>query len=414
MRKLTLVLLWAFVFSLPSEFLVIGPLGTATRLLGVFAALAGLITIGSEGTIRRPGLIVALALGFILFSALSLAWTISPELANDRVLTYLQLFGLVWLVWEFVRQHEQGVAMMVAYCLGAYIPALDTIRAFIATDPVVDELRYASGAFDPNDLGLTLALAIPMGWYLFLTRRGLLRIAGVVYLPLAVVAILLTGSRGAVVATGVALCVIPLAFPLRSFRLSIVAIVALVASGVAMSVIPDAIWDRLSTMPGEITSGTVGGRWIIWNAGMRVFAESPFIGAGAGAFEKAVEPLIGEAASHNALIAILVEEGSVGLSIVVALVISLAAFIYVLRSPERQVWAVTGLTWFIGVMSLNWQYRKVTWFLIALLAAIAAAVRAREEAATAAPAGTLGQMPRPHAGGNERIPLVVGQPGFRY
>ncbi len=87
------------------------------------------------------------------------------------------------------------LGLFMAYVLGGYIAAFGTFMVYRRDAGVLR--RFAAGGVDPNDLAMTLALALPMAWYLGMTyRQPLLRWVCRGYLPVAVVAIGLTGSRG--------------------------------------------------------------------------------------------------------------------------------------------------------------------------------------------------------------------------
>jgi O-antigen ligase len=377
MRKVTYWLLWIFVFSIPCEpFISFEMVGTLSRVLGATVVISGIITILIEGRIRRPGPIFYIALVFTAAALLSLLWTVSLEGTVSQVVTYAQLLGVVCVVWEFARRAEEQELLMVAYCLGALVAIGDALQHYsagITTLQGFAGLRYSARNFDPNDFGLTLALAIPMAWYLFLARRGLIKWMGAAYLPLASLAVLLTASRGAFLAGLVAVSIVPITTLRSSLRswITVMGIILVAAVTVAM-VVPESSWKRVLTASEEVSGGSVGGRAIIWAAGLRVFQDRPILGAGAGAFKEAVRPLVGGVASHNVLVAVLVEQGIAGLLIFVTLLGACARLVYHLPPLQRTVWAVIAVTWFGGAMSLDWQYSKVTWLLFALLAARAA------------------------------------------
>ena len=376
MRKVTFGLLVAFVFSLPSEnIIVLDAIGTISRLIGAAAIVTGVFAVAVTARLRRPGLVFCLALVFTLLNVLSLFWTISAEASFGRVVTYAQLAGLTWLIWEFVRTPQEQESLMVAYCLGAYLPIADVLWSFSAGDAFrMDRTRYSSLNQDPNDLGVTLAIGIPLAWQLFQTKRGIIRVLGAAYIPFAVVCVLLTASRGAFLALLVALSIVPLTLLRSSIRsVALVTGVLLVVAVTAALIVPQYSWNRILTTPQEIADGgTMGGRLGIWRAGLRAFDERPLLGAGAGAFSAAVEPLIGRSAPHNVYLAILVEQGIVG-SVAFGLLLGVCGW-FVCRLPlqERKLWGVIGLTWFVGGMSLGWQYYKITWLMFGLLATQAA------------------------------------------
>jgi O-antigen ligase len=367
------------VFSVPWEQAFVAfNISSLSRLIGVAAIGMGLFTVAASGHVRRPGVIVWVSVAFTCLCLLSLLWSISPASTAGRAFTHLQLLAMVWLVRELARSLDQQQSLMLAYVLGVYISVADLLRRFIVGEQIGG--RYTGSNLDANDLGLTLALGIPMAWYLYLNRTRSVRYLGAIYIPLAVLAILLTASRGAFLSMIVALSIIPFTVRWRSFRSMVLCAVLLAAIGLAASVVPQSTWDRLSTIGGQIAGGgTMSKRTVIWGAGVEVFRNSPLLGIGAGAYDDAVQPLIGlRIVAHNVYLAVLTEQGIIGFTVFIALLASCGVVIYRLPQQERKVWAVIGLTWSLGVMSLSWEYRKTTWLLIGLVAAQAVVVSARE------------------------------------
>jgi O-antigen ligase len=354
-----------------------------------------MLTLAIAGRLRRPSLVLFLALAFTMLNVLSLLWTIDAAASFVRLVTYGQLLGLAWLIWEFARTLEEQQSLMIAYCLGAYVCLIDLLRSFLAGERVANHgLRYSGLGFDPNDLGLMLALGIPMAWHVFLNRKGIIRFAAASYVPLAVVGILLTASRGAFLSGIVALSIVPLTLPRRSLRSIVLVAGGLIAAGSVALIVPQSSWDRILTTGDELRRGTLGGRGTIWAAGLQAFQDHVVLGAGAGAFEASVEPLLGpRAAPHNVFLAILVEQGIVGVLCFVALLAACGWTVYRLRGSERKVWVVMSFIWLVGAMSLNWQYRKITWLMFGLLSAQAAVRTARHQSAESETV-TLAALPR--------------------
>jgi len=201
--------------------------------------------------------------------------------------------------------------------------------------------------------------------------------------PVALVALLLTASRGGFIAALAALALIPWTFGRLDWRSKLVLSVLVVASVwlVAM-LVPPSSWERLATMQSELGSGgTMGYRKTIWNAGLNVAINHPVIGVGAGGFSLAVAPALSRPfAAHNAFLAVLVEQGVIGLALFASLFV--AAILPSWRLPPlmTRFRVVLIATLIIGVMPLNWDYVKTTWFILALLAsqgALAKPVRRR-------------------------------------
>jgi O-antigen ligase len=233
--------------------------------------------------------------------------------------------------------------------------------------------RFTASGVNADDLGLTLVIGIPMAWYLIRYGRGMVRIIASVYFALAPLSILLTGTRGAFVAGIIALSIVPLTLARPSLRSFVVATVSLLLiTGATAVMVPRASWTRILSIPSEVLEGgSMTGRKYIWEAGLKVFPEHPFLGFGAGAYGPAVGQLLNtdRTVSHNVPLAVLVELGIVGCCLFAAFLGSCASVILRLPPPDRKLWAVVMTSWLVGVMSVNWEYRKVTWLLFALLAA---------------------------------------------
>jgi len=380
MRRVGFWLLWLFVFSIPWELFVVAfNLSSMSRLFGAATMAMAMLTVAASGRLRRPGTILSLTLAFTSMSLLSLLWSISPGMTAGRVFTYGQLLALVWLVRELARTREEQQSLMVAYCLGAYVSLIDLMRIFLSGQQLGD-VRYTGSNLDQNDLGLTLAIGIPMAWHLFLNGTRSSRILGVIYVPFAVLGILLTASRGAFLAGIVALSIIPLTLPRRSLRSVVLTAGVLVAAvGVAAFLVPQYSWDRIFTIRQEVSGGTMSGRVGIWKAGLEAFQERQVLGAGAGAFEEAVEPFLAHRAPHNVFLAVLVEQGIVGGFVFGALLAACACGVYRLPLSERKVYGVIGLTWLVGAMTLGWQYRKTTWLIFGMISAQASVATLRRQ-----------------------------------
>ncbi len=127
---------------------------------------------------RKLGLILWLGMAFTVVSALSLFWTVSLPLTLQRVITDAQLVGSMWLMREFARSEEQVHSLLVACCFGCFVPMANVLNNFVTGRSIGYDRFSSTGAvpLDPNDLGLTLALAMPMAWQLMRRRSGWVRL----------------------------------------------------------------------------------------------------------------------------------------------------------------------------------------------------------------------------------------------
>ena len=211
-------------------------------------------------------------------------------------------------------------------------------------------------------------------WHVLLTQGRALRALSVFYLVLAPLGVLVTAVRGAFLAGVVAAAVIPLSLK-PSMRTLVRGMVLLAAIVVTLAVlVPEAAWDRIATIPREISSGNMSMRRNLWTAGIQVFQERPTLGFGAGTFGLAIEPLrvvrLGpQVAAHSLPIGMLVEHGIVGLIAFSALFVVCLLSIKGLPPPDRAVWFVIMMVWLVGALSLSLERWKVSWLLFGLLAA---------------------------------------------
>ena len=411
MRKLAFAFVWLYAFSIPWEGVQIPAAGTVARGIGVLALAWGVIAVAISGRLRRPGLILWLGMAFTVASALSLIWTVSLPLTLQRVVTGTQLLASMWLVREFARSNEQVHSLLLACCLGCFVPMANLLNNFVTGRSIGYDRFTSTGAvaLDPNDLGLTLALAMPMAWHLMRHRSGWVRVVLSVYFVAAPFVILLTGSRGGFVVGLIALSIVPFTVRWSSPRSVAAAVGAVIAIAVMTAeLVPESIWARFRTIETEFRQReilTLSGRIDIWRAGVGVAIENPLLGAGAGAYPAAIQSVAPHAdVAHNTYLGVLAEQGLLGLLLFVALLSACAWTIARLPPADRPLWIIVGLSWAVGVFSLSWEARKLTWLLFGFFAAQADIAAARQQISSraaewkrAAPLGKVTVQPEiPH------------------
>jgi len=378
--KLAFASLWLLVFATPWENAVtISGFGTSARFIGMIALGLSVLAIIERGKIRRPAaghIVMGL---FVLLAALSYLWSLYPEGTLTQTYSYVQLFAMVWLIWELAPQMREQMRLMQAYVLGTFVSGIDTVYRFLSHQESVYQ-RYAGANLNANDLGLIMALSIPMSYYLLIESKGWTTWLYRLQLVLAGTTILLTASRGATLATLVALSIVPLtqARLTSRQRIALIVTVSLLVYGVVLFV-PSTSWERLSTIPNELTHGTYTGRTVIWRAGWEIFRAHPFFGIGANAFRLIVCRVLAEPIrldehdpaqpAHNTFLSVLVEQGVIGFAVFCALLGVLALSLRALPPFPQRLWIVCMAVWIVGVSSLTWEIQKSTWFFFGLLMA---------------------------------------------
>jgi len=382
--KVAYASLCAFIFAIPWEETV--PLFggfPVSRWFGLLAFGAGLFRVATWSPIRRFRELHVWMVAFALWSCASIIWTVDPESTTVRVLTYLQLLLLAWLIWLLVDNETRVRGLLQSYILGVGVCAIGTItnlmsgHGYSALEDVDGEIRhsdrYTATGLNPNDLGLMLALSIPMTFYLLVRRKQspALSLLRWIQFVLCVAAVLLTGSRGGLLATLAALVAFPLTYrylPRWQKGIAIAACVGAVACGVFL--VPPDTWQRFFNLGTEISKGTMTHRTQIWVASVDVFRDHPILGVGSAAHPMAIVGILARPlVAHNTFLSVLVELGIPGELLLVGLLGAAFYCAWRMRGLERILWVVSLATWCVGVCGGTWEYRKTTWFLISLLVA---------------------------------------------
>jgi O-antigen ligase len=367
MSFLAYAAIWLFVFAVPWERLTVIPgLSIATRVMGVVALGLTLLTIVISGRIRRWRPFHVIALIFVIWAGFGL-WVLGVPKMPQKYYTFAQLFIVLILIWELASTPARQRGILVAYVLGASVPAVATILLYMQAG---DSLRRFSAAGDANSLAMTLVLALPVAWYLSLTtRHPPFRWVYRAYLPLCMLATALTGSRGGMLTLMVALLIIPVTVGLSPGRLAIAIGLLAVSGMVAVTYVPQEVAERLGTTTEEVEQGRFGGRLKLWRAGFNAFTRRPLVGYGVAGFKPAVTPELGPMAlvAHNSFLSVLVEEGLIGL--LLFLMMLTAVFLSILRLPllERRFSLVLLAALFVAMNPLTWEDQKVTWMIMAML-----------------------------------------------
>jgi len=381
LAKAAFTSLWLLAFAIPWEdAITITGFGTSARLVGMVTVVLGILAIVERGSIRRPAVGHVMMALFVISAAASYLWSLYPEGTLVQTVTYLQLLALAWLIWELAPRCEQQKRLMQAYVLGTFVSGTDTVYRFFSHEESAYQ-RYAGAGLDANDLGLMMALSIPVSYCLLIREKGPMTWIYRLQLALAATTILLTASRGATLACLAALAIVPLTQTRLTMnqRIAVVLTLSLLIAAVVLFV-PPTSWERLSTVPSEFSHGTLTGRTIIWKAGWDVFCEHPYFGIGANAFRLIVSRVLAEPIrldnpesvappAHNTFLSVLVEEGVLGFAVFCAMLIVLALSLKAIPPFQRKLWIVCLGVWAVGVSSLTWEMRKPTWFFFGLLVA---------------------------------------------
>jgi O-antigen ligase len=373
MRRVTWILLLVLAFAIPWEYSLefgVG-WGNIARVVCLMAAASASASVLQSGKMRTPGLLLGCVLALYLWICCSYFWSIMPVLTAVKMRGFLQEMVIVWLVWEFTESAEDLRALMRAYTAGNWVLALLTVVSFAAARAAgAEQVRSAAEGFDPNDAARFLVLGFPFAALLFESeRRFVLRWLAVLYLPVGLVAVLLTASRTGIILAGIGLTGCGWMLARRHLKGVVISVVSLpVVWGAVWLAVPHSILDRLSSIPAQIQSMDLNQRWTIWESGWRAFGHSPIVGTGAGSFASASGLNLLDTA-HDTALSILADGGLMALALFGAVVFLAVQAMTRTRKSIRGCFGVASLILFVASLVATVEENRASWFLIGLIAA---------------------------------------------
>ena len=274
---------------------------------------------------RRPGL-GALAL-FVGYFAASALWAPSRAIAVDKVLELLLLAAAVWSAHRLSSWVPPGELTKALWTVLTLLLAMFALLG-LAAGTSGGRLAVLGGG--PNVFGRNMGLLALVCTAASL--RGRRRPALVVAAIVAGALVLLSGSRGALVATAVGMAALLYAGRLRVSR-AFVSIAILVALGVFGALYTDVGQSAVAAFEHRVLDLTLGqdydsGRAGLYQSAIDLGLQSPVIGHGVGAFKAhglGVYP-------HNLFLEAFAEGGFLGVLVLLG-VLGRGLYFVVTRAP---------------------------------------------------------------------------------
>ncbi|MCC6158966.1 MAG: O-antigen ligase family protein [Deltaproteobacteria bacterium] len=236
---------------------------------------------------------------------------------------------MVFLVVHIVDSLKKYKVMMWSILISLTILALWNFVLWASGQKVIDNGGSGgmAGGFlgDGNDFALALNVMLPIPVFQFMaTRHRWTRVACAVVIVSFVLSIIATYSRGGLLGM-IAVFAFAFWFYLlrsRNWALGIAMIVVLATVGTGSIILfaPDNFKERMAGMHDYEKDESALGRLDAWGAGMRMFADRPVLGVGAGCFPDAYgrkyKPMDAVAANwreaHSLYVQTFAELGSLG------------------------------------------------------------------------------------------------------
>lgn len=322
------------------EVLELGSVISVGKLGGVLLALGWVAVLTTRHEARRDFLLVhpwiAGVLGLFLgWSLLSSAWSLEPgaSLAQTGRLALNAVLFLI--VFTAIRTRPQAALLAAAFVAGA-LAATAYGLSYGNVSAGTGRLTTGSG-LDPNELASVLVAGLALSGALAVAMRGfpLRRLAATAAGAFCLVGLLLTNSRGGLVALGVALlAAIVLA---GRWRAPVIAATGLILASAFLYLStlasPEARERIAAVTRGE--SRLEDGRTTIWTVGWRMSEDNLLAGVGAGNFQHAspqfvlqpgalarTDQILVDApkVAHNTYLGLLAELGVIGLALFLTIV----------------------------------------------------------------------------------------------
>ncbi len=373
MRRAAWGLLLVFAFAIPWEYsLDLGAgLGNIARLMGLAVLLVAVPAVLQAGRLRTPGAMQWLVLAFYLWLCCSYFWTAAPQETVEKMRGFFQETMIVWLVWEFADSPEDLRWLLRCYVAGSWVLAVLTLANFASAEAIAaGQIRFVAAGQDPNDVARFLDLGLPLAALLAnCERRRPARLLGVGYLPVGLVAVVLTASRGGFLAAVLALggCGWLL---LRGHPRRAVAVLAALPffAFLLWFTVPYGTLARLGTIPSQLQGGDLNQRWNIWGAGWRAFAHAPLAGSGAGSFV-AVAGMNPLDTAHNTALSIVVGGGLIALCLALGVVGLAVRAALATHGAVRVALGTVLAVWMVASLVDTVEENRATWLLLGVIAA---------------------------------------------
>jgi O-antigen ligase len=319
---------------------------------------------------------------------MSLVWSVRVEDTLTNVSTYVATVLFAWMVWEFCPKVEHQLWLWRCFLLG-YLVTMFSLFYMYVTGTQSGKVRYTGGGANQNDAAIAGVLFIVVAVYLASRQRrrgGLVSWMYWVLVPMAALAVLLTGSRAGLVELVVAVTLLITTLLRRGWKTKIL-LVAAIACGAILVVnfVPAYLIERA-------TEGTQAGTFVvrqgIWAAGLRQWQQSPLIGCGAGTFRFAVYGPVGGYVAHNVFIAQLVDLGVIGCGFYVMALVSAARSVWRMPAADRPYWAACLTVYFLCAL-VEGTSAKLTYLLFISIPAMSVAFQAAQGRPMRSPSGAV-------------------------
>lgn len=317
------VLCTVLFFVSPFETYLVFTVGGVVKYVLLFAILLIFYMDYRRGRVVRLDWYVVFFLAWLVYKILTLLWTQSFAVPMTHFASQIGMVGFLFALASIEVGERQRNALVFSYLAGSSLFCLLSL-VFMEPSGVYTQ-RFVLTLFgvqtDPNNAAATALPAFALSFYYLMRARKFWSKTAIIAMTaiaaVAVYVILMTGSRGGMIAAAAsAIVVVFFSRDLRPHQkaLALALMVALVVFAVGL--IPQDTYARLF----KTDYGDGSGRTELWRVVWAAFMSNPFFGVGWGM----TSMLNRGTATHNTFLSMLAEQGVFGTALFLAPLVYLA------------------------------------------------------------------------------------------
>jgi probable O-glycosylation ligase (exosortase A-associated) len=216
-----------------------------------------------------------LFLGFVIWISLTFFTAIKQQPAEQPFMEYVKIFVMFICATQILRT-TKDLWVIYYVVLGCAIYAAYEINFFYFVDGVMYLQQRGYGGLDNNGGALVVAMAVPMSYFAWEANRSWYRWGFLLVIPILVHALMLSFSRGGMVALGAA--ALPVWF--RTRHKWFLTAVYLVLGVFVMATAGKELQERFFSISKEEADDSAQSRLTTWGIAIRMANERPFFGFG--------------------------------------------------------------------------------------------------------------------------------------
>ena len=380
-----------YLFVLPWQASI--PFFEGDKIVGVTLAflLAGawFLLVLYRRTVRRPHIFHIMFAVFTGLHVLSILWSVDFSRTILSIPFFIMVGSMMYIYWDLYDTRSAVEYGLQALLLGIFVTAVLVLIAYITASGDINRRNFGFTGFNATEISRIFVFGLPITVFLYYSADQFQpvpwKLINAGYIPIGVAAIIVTGSRQSFVILILLIIIIffIILYHWRTIYKQYPKTISLICASVVLGVYTFprfsdlAIFERFFTTTTVIQNGTLNNRTNIWEAGLAVINNRPWVGAGSGTFPSIIEPALTsngidvetlppDIYPHNVFLGTAAEIGFIGLSF---LLLSLLIIIYEI-STEREFILFTSiiiLIWIALSLVADLHLYAISWMVLAML-----------------------------------------------